>query len=80
MTAKSDTTKMVKGSLEPATREGFVALLEKANEFLASEEGKDYRLLTIVRLEKVIACVYVRGSQPGGPKTTEVWPEDDVEV
>jgi hypothetical protein len=77
VTTKSE---MVKGDIEPATRDGFVALLKKANDFLASEEGKDYRLLTIVRLEKAITAIYTRGSQPKGPTTTEVWPEDDNEV
>lgn len=77
-TTKKSEADMVKGDLEPATREGFVALLAKANLFLAKEENADYRLLTIVRLEKAIAAVFVR---VGAKKSiTQFWEEDDVEV
>lgn len=77
-TKSEDAPDMVRGTLEPATRDGFVELMKKANAFLASEEGKGYRLLTIVRLEKAIAAVYTRTAPRG--KITEFWEEDDNEV
>lgn len=77
-TKKSDEPDMVRGALQPATREGFAELMKNANTFLASEEGKGYRLLTIVRLEKAIAAVYTRVAAK--QKITEFWEEDDNEV
>lgn len=77
---KSEAPEMVRGNLEPATREGFVELIRKANSFLASPAGEGYRLLTITRLEKAIAAVFVRGATKGAPKITEFWEEDDNEV
>jgi len=68
----------VRGNLEPATREGFTRLVDGANTFLAKEENAGYRLLTIVRLEKAIAAVFVRVSAK--PTITEFWEEDDREV
>jgi hypothetical protein len=75
MTTRSDT---VRGDIEPATRDGFVALLKKANEFLEKEENADYRMLTVVRLEKAIAAIYVRVASKKA--ITQFWEEDDVEV
>lgn len=69
---------MVKGDLEPATREGFVALMKKANVFLTVHPN--YRLVTIVRLEKAIASVFVAKEPSRGPNITEFWDENDNEV
>jgi hypothetical protein len=57
-------SKKVEGSLFAATKEGFQQLLDEANEI-----ADRYRLVTVVRLDKAIAAVYVEHSDATAPPT-----------
>lgn len=77
-TTNSDAELHVRVDVKPATVDGLTALVVIANKFLA--ENPHWRLLTITRLEKTVAAVYVRAGNKPGAKVTEPWPEDDIEV
>lgn len=70
---------LVRGHIEPATAEGFQALLLNANRFLSHPDHSGYELLTVIRLEKTVASIFVRRNLKR--KTiTEFFEEDDVQV